>query len=143
LKLQKENKRLQSAVETTQITGDAGFVVKELKGKVEALSENVEEKERKIVEMSKLTTEVELLKATNEELEKQLIESALRAPVHARGITHKIAALETQNDSLLQKIQSESEETVAADAESIESLKAENEKLKQTIAEGPDPRRGK
>ncbi|MBP7721910.1 MAG: hypothetical protein KA155_05175 [Alphaproteobacteria bacterium] len=134
--LQKENKRLQSAVETTQITGDAGFVVKELKGKVEALSENVEEKERKIVEMSKLTTEVELLKATNEELEKQLIESALRAPVHARGITHKIAALETQNDSLLQKIQSESEETAAVDAESIESLKAENEKLKQTIAEG-------
>ena len=134
--LQKENKRLQSAVETTQITGDAGFVVKELKGKVEALSENVEEKERKIVEMSKLTTEVELLKATNEELEKQLIESALRAPVHARGITHKIAALETQNDSLLQKIQSESEETAAVDAESIESLRAENEKLKQTIAEG-------
>ena len=135
-KLQQENKRLQSAVEASQITGDAGFIVKELKGKVEALSENVEEKERKIVEMSKLTTEVELLKATNEELEKQLIESALRAPVHARGITHKIAALETQNDSLLQKIQSESEETAAADAESIEALKAENEKLKQTIAEG-------
>jgi flavodoxin len=135
-KLKEENKRLQSAVEASQVTGDAGFIVKELKGKVDNLSEKVEEKERKIVEMSKLTTEVELLKATNEELEKQLIESALRAPVHARGVTHKIAALETQNDSLLQKIQSESEETAAADAESIESLKAENEKLKQTIAEG-------
>lgn len=135
-KLQQENKRLQSAVEASQVTGDAGFIVKELKGKVDTLSADVKEKERKIVEMSKLTTEVELLKSTNEELEKQLIESALRAPVHARGITHKIAALETQNDSLLQKIQSESEETAAADAESIEALKAENEKLKQTIAEG-------
>lgn len=135
-KLQQENKRLQSAVKTSQMTGDAGFIVKELTGKVDSLSEDVEEKERKIVEMSKLTTEVEILKATNEELEKQLIESALRAPVHTRGITHKIAALETQNDSLLQKIQSESEETAATDAASIESLKAENEKLKQTIAEG-------
>lgn len=135
-KLKDENKRLQSAVEASQVTGDAGFIVKELKGKVDSLSKDVKDKDQKIIEMSKLTAELELLKTTNEQLEQQLIESALRAPVHARGVGHKIAALETQNDSLLQKIQGESEEAAAADAESIESLKAENEKLKQTIAEG-------
>ncbi|MGB4106249.1 MAG: hypothetical protein WBK55_00455 [Alphaproteobacteria bacterium] len=134
--LKKENKRLQSVVEASEITGDAGFIVKELKNKVETLSADMQAKEGKLVEMSKLTTEVQLLKATNEELEKQLIESALRGPVHARAATHKVAGLETQNDSLLQKIQSESDTAAAADASSIEGLKVENEQLKKTIADG-------
>ncbi len=135
--LKKENKRLQTVMESSEITGDPGFIVKELKSRVDTLSENMKAKEGKLLEMSQLTTEVQLLKATNEELEKQLIESALRGPVHARAAaTHRVAGLETQNDSLLQKIQSESDTVAAADASAIDALKAENEQLKKTIADG-------
>ncbi len=132
--LKAENKRLQKVVEASEVTGDPAFIVRELKGQVQKLSVDMQAKEGKMLEMSKLSTEVEMLKTTNEELEKQLIASALRGPVNANVLTERVAALETQNDALLQKIQTEGEVAVETDAVTIESLKAENEELKRVIA---------
>jgi hypothetical protein len=133
--LKTENKRLQTVVKSSEVTGDAAFIVKELKGQVGKLAEESAAKDKKLLEYSKLSTEVQLLRTTNEELEKQLIESALRGPVNNKVLTQKIVALETQNDSLLQKIQSEADVATEDDAQIIKDLKAENEELKKIIAE--------
>lgn len=133
--LKKENLRLQALVEEKEASGNAEAAVSELKGQIERLSGEIAAKEGKIAEMTKLSSEVQMLRTTNEELERQLVETALRGPSKAEALTQKVVGLETKNDALLQKIQAETNNVVSEDAKTIEALKAENESLKKTIAE--------
>ncbi len=104
----------------------------DLQDQIRKMSADMDGKDRKLVELSQLSLELEELKTANADLQQKLIEADFQQ-TDSEGLRQKIAELEDRNTDLLQQIQDAAEKAVSQDNERISALNAENEKLRKEL----------
>lgn len=124
--LEEENRRLQQML--AERSGAASGAAQS-QARIDDLTAQIEEKDRKLVAMAALTTEVERLKAQNAELEQKLAANA-GDQASMQALNNKINALEAEN----RKLKSDLAQNQALQKENAE-LKARIQSLKQSSSD--------
>ncbi len=120
--MQDQNQQLQDAPPAAN--------AEELRKKVDDLTAQIAEKDKKLVELSALSTEAETLKARNSELERKLLQNSGDKQT-VEGLNQRIKTLEEDNARLVTQIQQKT--AGGGETEKIAALTQENENLKKQI----------